>query len=384
MANTKATNQDDTNMNSRNDVAATHGTSGQSTHELDMRGSAPAGSNLKGLSRAVSGSVAVDTRSNSESKACPECGSTHLSFDTVRGELFCDSCGFVMEEKLLDERPEWSAYDKEDETRLSRVGPPIKKGTLNNQLSTVVGTGTVDSKGTPIPQKSMRLYYHLGRLQRQVATSGKGERSVGAVSRALSRLASQLQLPPVVIEEASYICMRAIKSDLLRGRSIQALVSAAIYMACRNTNVPRTINEVVAVAGIGRKRLTKTVNILSRHLGIRAKPVDATDYVARFCSELALGEDVRALAGNILSKAPEENSLSPPGTAASAIYLAALARGQRVPQKRVAQVAGVSEVTLRSHFKMFESLISVTVPRGRVSPHQGMNGRDGSRPRPAS
>lgn len=299
---------------------------------------------------------------------CPECNSTHLSFDTVRGELFCESCGFVMEERLLDERPEWAAYNREEEMRLSRVGPPIKKGTLNGQLSTVVGTGPVDSKGTPIPQKSMRLYYHLGRLQRQVATSGKGERSVGAVSRALSRLASQLQLPPAVVEEASYISMKAIKSDLLRGRSIQALVSAAIYMACRNTGVPRTINEIVSAAGIGRKRLTKTVNIVSRNLGIRAKPVDATDYVARFCSELSLGEDVRALAGNILSRAPEENSLSPPGTAASAIYLAALARGQRVPQKRVAQVAGVSEVTLRSHFKLFENLISVTVPRGRVSP----------------
>ncbi len=300
---------------------------------------------------------------------CSECMSSHLSFDSIRGELFCESCGFVIEDKLIDEKPEWSAYNSEDQARLSRVGPPIKHGTLNSQLTTVVGSGSVDSRGTRMSPKALRTYYHLGRLQRQVVNSSKGTRSVGAVSRALNRLASQLQLPPAVIEEASYLSMKSIKLDILRGRSIQSLVSATIYMSCRNLGVPRTLNEVVEASGISRKRLTKTVNIISRTLGVRAKPVDATDYVARFCSELSLSDDVRALAGSILSKTPEENSLSPPGTAASAIYLAALAKGQRVPQKRVAQVAGVSEVTLRSHFKLFENVISVDVPRGRASPN---------------
>ena len=321
---------------------------------------------------------------SSKGQSCSECGSTHLSFDSVRGELFCESCGFVMEDKLLDERPEWAAYDHEDEKRLSRVGPPIKRGTLNSQLSTVINPSSVDSRGTPISPKAMSMYYRLGRLQRQVARSGRGERSVGAVSRSLSRLASQLQLPPAVVEEASFISMRAIKSDLLRGRSIQALVSASLYIACRNLAVPRTINEVSMMAGIGRKRLTKTVSVLSRKLGLRPKPVDATDYVARFCSELSLGEDVRVLAGSILAKTGGENSLSPPGTAASAIYLAALSRGQRVPQKRVAKVAGVSEVTLRSHFKLFEGLVSLEVPRGRASPRSAPRAGDPYRPGQAS
>ena len=333
---------------------------------------------MKVESSVGSAAIVVDAAGNPEkesgglgaakAKECPECHSTHLSFDSIRGELFCESCGFVMEEKILDERQEWAAYDHEEERRLSRVGPPIKRGTLNSQLSTVIAPAYVDSRGSPIPPKSVSTFYRLGRLQKQVARSGKGERSVGAVSRSLSRLASQLQLPPSVIDEASYISMRAIKSDLLRGRSIQALVSASLYVACRNLAVPRTINEISTVAGLGRKRLTKTVSVLSRKLGMKPKPVEATDYVARFCSELSLGEDVRVLAGNILAKTGNENSLSPPGTAASAIYLAALAKGQRIPQKRVAKVAGVSEVTLRSHFKLFEGLISLDVPRGRASP----------------
>jgi len=311
----------------------------------------------------------IQHKSGLESGAgtCPECGSIHLSMDSIRGELFCDNCGVVMEDKMLDERPEWSAYSHEDEMRLSRVGPPIKKGTLNNQLSTIITPSSVDSKGSPMSPKAVSMYYRLGRLQRQVARSGKGERSVSMVSRTLSRLASQLQLPPAVVAEASFVSMKAIKTDLLRGRSIQALVSASLYIACRNLGVPRTINEISVSAGLGRKRLTKTVSIVSRKIGVRPKPVQATDYLARFCSELELGDDVRVLATSILSKTGNDNSLSPPGTAASAIYLAALARGQRVPQKRVAKVAGVSEVTLRSHFKLFKEVISLHVPRGRTS-----------------
>jgi len=342
--------------------------------ELAVRTEAPQDGRNKGDVESMS----------SNGQSCSECRSTHLSFDSIRGELFCESCGFVMEDTVLDERPEWAAYDHEDEKRLSRVGPPIKRGTLNSQLSTVINPAPVDSRGTPISPRAMSMYYRLGRLQRQVARSGRGERSVGAVSRSLSRLASQLQLPPAVVEAASFISMRAIKSDLLRGRSIQALVSASLYISCRNLAVPRTINEISMMAGIGRKRLTKTVSVLSRKLGMRPKPVEATDYIARFCSELSLGEDVRVLAGSILAKTGSENSLSPPGTAASAIYLAALSRGQRVPQKRVAKVAGVSEVTLRSHFKLFEGLISLDVPRGRASPRAGQRMHDAYPPGQAS
>jgi len=303
-----------------------------------------------------------------ESRICLECASPNLFYDHIRAEVFCENCGFVMEETIVDEGPEWSSFSHEENQRLSRVGPPIKRGTLNSQLTTVIPTSRVDSRGTPISPRAMKLYYHLGRLQRQVAKSGKGERSIGLVSRALNRLASHLQLPPAVVEEASYVSMKAIKSDLLRGRSVQSLVAASLYIACRNLSVPRTLDEITRVSGVSRKRLTKTISVISRKSGFKPKPITPSDYIARFCSELDLGDDVRVLAGNILSKAGEENSLSPPGTAASAIYLAAIARGQRVPQKRIAEVAGVSEVTLRSHFKLFRDIISVEVPRGRVSP----------------
>ncbi|RLG17280.1 transcription initiation factor IIB, partial [Nanoarchaeota archaeon] len=41
---------------------------------------------------------------------CPECGSTSLKKDPARGEIYCENCGLVVEENLIDFGPEWRAF----------------------------------------------------------------------------------------------------------------------------------------------------------------------------------------------------------------------------------------------------------------------------------
>jgi transcription initiation factor TFIIB len=68
-----------------------------------------------------------------------------------------------------------------------------------------------------------------------------------------------------------------------------------------------------------------------------------------------------------LEKIDSSMSLSPAGTAAAAIYLASLSCGERRPQKAIAKVAGVSEVTLRNRFQFMEGFMNqLTLPRGRA------------------
>ncbi len=44
---------------------------------------------------------------------CPECGGTHISKDYDRGEFVCDDCGLVIGDKIIDQGPEWRAFDME-------------------------------------------------------------------------------------------------------------------------------------------------------------------------------------------------------------------------------------------------------------------------------
>jgi len=92
--------------------------------------------------------------------------------------------------------------------------------------------------------------------------------------------------------------------------------------------------------------------------------------VSRFCSRLGLSNTVEAEAQKILKeleKIDSSMSLSPSGTAAAAIYLASLSCGERRPQKAIAKVAGVSEVTLRNRFQFMEGFMErLVLPRGRA------------------
>ena len=40
-------------------------------------------------------------------KKCPECGSSNLTANQERGEIICNSCGLVLEEKMVDFGQEW-------------------------------------------------------------------------------------------------------------------------------------------------------------------------------------------------------------------------------------------------------------------------------------
>src|SRR5213594_570918 len=311
-----------------------------------------------------------------EELRCPECGSEHIVRDYSRGEIVCDTCGLVISEGQIDEGPEWTAYSPEESDKLSRTGAPRSYSTGSMGLTTVIPSANRDARGNSIPMKEREKFYRIRKLQRHSSHSRPGERSLPETLRSVDRVTALLGLPRPVREEAGFICKKALERGLLRGRSIEALVAAAIYAACRITGVPRTLAELQQTTGIRKKVIGKTYSALLRELGLRVPPSKPADYVSRFCSELGLSQTVHAEALRIIKEieaADPSASLSPIGTAASAIYLASLSQGERRPQKAIAKVAGVSEVTLRNRFRFMDEkyMQNLTLPRGRVPRAQG-------------
>ena len=49
-----------------------------------------------------------------------------------------------------------------------------------------------------------------------------------------------------MIERTAYIYRKAQQRGLVRGRTIDAILAAASYIACRDLNVPKTLKEVAA------------------------------------------------------------------------------------------------------------------------------------------
>jgi len=196
------------------------------------------------------------------------------------------------------------------------------------------------------------------------------------MARALDRIVSHLGLPDSVKDEAGLICRRAIDSGVMRGRSLAAVVAAAVYAACRVDGVPRTLSEFERATGIERKTVARHYRELVRARAVRAVPLPRPqDYVGRFCAELRLSNRAQAEAMRILKewdRTGVARSLSPVGTAATAIYLAAEFCGERRRQTEIARVTGVTEVTLRSRLAVARVLAKRFAGSGGPAPKPGM------------
>lgn len=296
---------------------------------------------------------------------CPECKSTHITRDYERGELVCEDCGLVIDESFIDQGPEWRAFDTEQGERRARTGAPMTYTIHDKGLSTEIGWKNKDFYGKSIPTRSRAQLYRLRKWQRRIRVSNATERNLAFALSELDRMASAIGLPRNVRETAAIIYRKAVGKNLIRGRSIEGVAAAALYGACRQCNVPRTLDEIAGTSRVSRKEIGRTYRFMSRELRLRLMPTAPQDYIARFCSELKLGGDVQTRANEILKVATEKELTSgrgPTGVAAAALYVASLMCGQRKTQREVADIAGVTEVTIRNRYKELTEKLNLNVP----------------------
>ena len=180
----------------------------------------------------------------------------------------------------------------------------------------------------------------------------------------IERLSALLVIAEQTREESLVIYREAWEHDLIHGRSIEKILAASIYMACRKENVPRTLDEIENATNVGRKDIIKTSKLLASRLEMRLVPAHPRDYVRRFCAKLNLAKTVEQRALVIINEAVEKHITSgrgPTGIAASAIYIAAILCGDRKTQKDVAEATGVTEVTLRVRYKELARELGIQV-----------------------
>ena len=289
-----------------------------------------------------------------EITSCPECTGKHLTRDYERGELVCEDCGLVVDGTFIDQGPEWRAFDPEQGEKRARTGAPMNYMKHDKGLSTQIGWTNRDSYGKAIPTKTRAQLYRMRKWQRRIRISNAIERNLALALMELERMASSMDLPRTVRESAAMIYRRAVNKKLIRGRSIEGVVAASIYAACRQSNVPRTLDEVANFSKVGRKEIGRTYRFITRELNLRLLPTSPRDYISRFCSELKLSTRVEAQSIEILKRAEMEGLTSgrgPIGVAAAAIYIISINCNERRTQSEVANVACVTEVTIRNRYK---------------------------------
>jgi transcription initiation factor TFIIB len=177
----------------------------------------------------------------------------------------------------------------------------------------------------------------------------------------LDRMSALLHIPSSIKERSALLYRKALRMDLIRGRSIDAFVAASIYATCRLERLPRPLKQISAASTREHSEIARTYRLMLREMNLKMPIDDPMKFVPSIASKLNLRRDTETHAIEILRKARKLHGLSgkePRGIAAASLYKACLEKNDRRVQKEVAEAAGTTEVTLRNRLRGIETLFA--------------------------
>jgi len=285
---------------------------------------------------------------------CIRCGKSSLLTDGVTGEQFCAKCGFVISEKSQELGPEWRSFQKDSGSDPTRTGAPTSLTIHDRGLSTVINPQNKDASGKPLSASMKSTIERLRTWDSRSQVHESADRNLRQALNELNRLKDKLVISASVLEKAAYLYRKALEKKLVRGRSISAMIAASLYAACRDTETPRTLNDVADAANVKRKDISRCYRLLHKELELKMPVVDSIQLIARISSKLGITEKTKRYAVKVLQEAQERKESAgkdPMGLAASALYLACIKNEVSITQRDLAEAAGVTEVTIRNRIK---------------------------------
>jgi transcription initiation factor TFIIB len=170
----------------------------------------------------------------------------------------------------------------------------------------------------------------------------------------LANLCSNLHLPRSVKEQTAVFYRKALKKGLVRGRSIEGIMGACLYAACRSMRVHRSLKEISIFLAYKTNELAKCYRLVNIALNLDVPQIKAQNLVPKIAGKCDIETSIQRDAIEILREAGVRKvtaGKSPSGLAAGALYIACKQNDAGVIQKDIAYAAGVTEVTIRNRYK---------------------------------
>jgi transcription initiation factor TFIIB len=280
--------------------------------------------------------------------------------DSERGEMYCGGCGLVLLQNMEDSANENHSYTQEGFMTQTRTGPALSLTMYDKGLSTVIGNNR-DSSGNNIA-RTTKLAFNRLRIWDQRSKS-KSTASFSKAFTLLNGVKTKLGIPDSVVEQAAYIYRKAVLAKLTRGRTMASLVSAALYAACREANIPRTLDDIASAGNVERRILSRDLRTLVRKLELNLNQYDTAGFIVKIANNLGLKEKTKRDAIKILQRSESEKITAgkhPVAQAAASLYLSCIINGEKLSQKKFSDAAGVSDVTIRNRVVLIKKILKLT------------------------
>jgi len=254
---------------------------------------------------------------------CCECDKGLIIFDRERGERRCENCGAVIEDRLV--RPEDAP---------GKLSPGAKPGGFTRKFDK-------DHTG-----KRVKAPWGIERQD-------SNERAENEIRDIVVRICDVAQPPDKdgVAAGAIHLYRRYLKEKTAKKLPTPVerryLAAATVLFVCRERKFFCDMRAFCLQVGVAQKTVRQYMRLLQR-LGGPAL-VSSTDYVAAFCSGLALNWNVQRRAKHLL----DGRTGNPRTLAATAIVVAAEQLGIPIGIKEVGDVSGVTAETISRNRRRF-------------------------------
>ena len=287
------------------------------------------------------------------------CKTYPIITDSERGEIVCGGCGLILVQNIADISYVSNSYTLEGFMKQARTGPATSLTMYDKGLSTVIGTNK-DFSGNALPSKTK---YEFNRLRTWDQRSKS--RNTATLSKAFTLLhgmKTKLGIPDNVVENAAYIYRKTVNAKLTRGRTMASLISASLYAACRENNIPRTLDDIAAAGNVERRILSRDLRTIIKKLELNLKQYDTASFISKISNNMNLKEKTKRDAFEILKRCEKEQITAgkhPVAQAAASLYISCIMNGEKISQKKFSVESGVSDVTIRNRAVLIKKTLKL-------------------------
>lgn len=205
-------------------------------------------------------------------------------------------------------------------------------------------------------------------LQRAASRSqsSRSERNILTAFRDISSWCDQFSLPKTISDIAKQLYKRSDEEKLLRGKPLDAVIAACIFIACRQAHVPRTFREICTLTHVSKKVLGQCYKALEQAFNLSpgashnnnssSAPTGPENLLVRYCNHLDLPASVQSICSDIIVAARKHgiaDGRSPVSIAGGAIWFTCLLLGKQKSVRDISAVAGVSEGTIKLVYRLY-------------------------------
>ena len=311
----------------------------------------------------------INSNNNNNIPLCLICNNDFQTVsDPESGEIICNICGIVLsEEKKLPLHPRV----QEEMTIISHINTTTNTNTnlqynennsnsnnnilLNIESSTIIGKSNVDAVGKRISNDMQNKIDKLRILEQRTRFINPKDRNLKYAFNKLNNIKHKLGLSNAISEKSFYLYRKASSAELVKGRTTEGILSAAIYLACKELGTPKTLKEISDITNLKIKSISKYSRLLILELDLKPIPViDPIKCIVKIANNLNLEEKTKHKAIKIMKKVIEQEihvGKNPLAIAASTIYaVCKTSKEKEKTQIEIANSADISAVVIRDRY----------------------------------